>query len=135
VFLVSLNAFLRRRFGQGAAPQENRVIGLFAPHTEFTARFSLRPPARPMEPQPENKLLPPYIKEVPGPLPMHAATERPPHLMAPGSVVLQLPELQSDQPMPNGNDWIIPFPYVMSSYTKIALCQSRYSESWRLSDT
>ncbi|KAF8327366.1 hypothetical protein F5887DRAFT_174111 [Amanita rubescens] len=99
------------RFGQGAAPQENRVIGLFAPHTEFTARLSPRPPARPMEPQPENKPPPPYIQKVPGPLPMHAATERPPHLRAPGSVVvLQFPELQSVQPKPDGNDWIIPFP-------------------------
>lgn len=130
-FLASLNAFLRCRFGQGAAAQENQVLGLFAPHTKFTAWPTTLRPA-------------PLFVPSPPPFAMIPTLEPPVHLMGPSPYLekkVAEPPVHPQtsvlpvQVMPNDNDWIIPFPYVPSSYPKIALCQSKYLESWRLLDT
>ena len=125
-FFVSLNVCLQRyRFSQGQN-LDGRTVGLFAAHTEFTAvlrKTGLPHPVEPPLSPPQPEGLKPHSKKKPLPKP-HDEMESQDEEMT--SRWPALPQI-----MPADTDWIIPYPYVANHYTEIALCQSRYLDSWR----
>ena len=104
---------------------DRRTIGLFAAHTEFTAMLRKTGLPHPVEPpmspsQPEGLKLLSKKKTPPEP---HDEMESEDEEM---TLPAALPQI-----MPADTDWIIPYPYVANPCTEIALCLSRYLDSWR----
>ena len=116
---MSLNARLRRcRFVQGTAPAHEGgyrtlSVGIFAVHTEFTAkRPAIEPPLLPHAMGP-----PTHLEKVPIPHPvvdepqdeeMYSDDDDDEKSANKG----KLPGITMWQPMPEYSTWIIPYPYV-----------------------